>query len=156
VRLEIGGGRHPRDVDQIRLDIRHLPGKVDVVADGKRLPFKSGIFDELYARHVIEHWGHRESLDVLREWLRVLKRGAVLEIHCPDLLKIMNLHRQGNLTDGQLAYYLYGGQEYPENTHRTGFTQSRLIKCVSRCGGSFISRQSEAEDQFEMKMLFRK
>lgn len=154
--LEIGGGKFPQQDGYIRLDIRPLVGCVDVAADGKYLPFKSEVFNRIYTRHVIEHWGHRESLAVLSEWLRVLKPEGTLEIHCPDLLKIISLHANGKLDDGQLAFYIYGGQEYPENLHKTGFTQKRLVGLVKKCGGVFVRRQHDKEDHLEMKVLFKK
>lgn len=35
--------------------------------------------------HVIEHFWRWEALDVLREWLRVLKPGGVMILECPNL-----------------------------------------------------------------------
>ena len=40
--------------------------------------------DEVRASHILEHFGHREAVDVLKEWVRVLRPGDVLRIAVPD------------------------------------------------------------------------
>lgn len=54
----------------------------------KRLPFRSGTFEVVYASHILEHipWYHTEA--VLAEWVRIVKPGGRLELWVPDGLKI--------------------------------------------------------------------
>ena len=62
---------------------------VDYILDTSRpLPFASGIFEIVYASHVLEHipWYLVES--VLKEWKRILRSGGRLEVWVPDGLKI--------------------------------------------------------------------
>ena len=60
---------------------RHLEGFInvdinseaaDIHFDIRSLPFKDGSVDEIYACHVLEHFGRNEFKAVLNEWVRVL------------------------------------------------------------------------------------
>ncbi len=67
-----------------------LPGKeVDYLLDAtKPLPFDAGVFDLIYASHIIEHVPWYQVEDVLTEWVRILKPSGKLEIWTPNGLKI--------------------------------------------------------------------
>lgn len=84
IRLEIGCGKKPRE-GFLTCDIRDLPG-VDYVCDAGHLPFEDGTVDEVYSRHVVEHFTLKEFLCILEEWNRVLKIGGEIYIICPNLL----------------------------------------------------------------------
>lgn len=53
--------------------------------------FHSRIILLLYASHVLEHIPWYKTEEVLREWVRVLKPGGVLEVWVPDRLKYARL-----------------------------------------------------------------
>ena len=77
VRLNLGSGRTP------------IPGwtNVDIKAGGSAYPltqYADGSVDEIRASHILEHFSHHEVALVLREWVRVLKRGGKLYIAVPD------------------------------------------------------------------------
>lgn len=159
--LEIGGGEHPQSSSTVRVDIRAIPGKVDVVCNAISMPmFPDNEFDKIYARHVIEHWSFRETDTLLKEWRRVLKSGGELEVHCPDLDKLVQnyLNRTfdgytgRNFTMSLFSYYVYGGQEYPDNTHRTGWNFATLSAILTRCGFRNIRRYDKYEDNIEMRV----
>jgi SAM-dependent methyltransferase len=64
-------------------------GVSDHVANaGKRLPFDDNTFDIVYASHILEHVPWTHTLQTLKEWRRIIKRGGVLEVWVPDGLKI--------------------------------------------------------------------
>lgn len=54
----------------------------------RRLPFRTGSFDLLYASHVLEHIPWYRTQEVLTEWIRVLKPGGRIELWVPDGVKI--------------------------------------------------------------------
>ena len=66
-------------------DIRDLPD-VDYVCSADQLPFEEKSVEEVYSRHVVEHFALKEFLVVLKEWNRVLKKGGEVYIICPNLL----------------------------------------------------------------------
>lgn len=159
--LEIGGGEHPSDSSTVRVDIRDIPGKVDVVCNAISLPmFGDQIFDKVYARHVLEHWSMSEVPTVLKEWHRVLKPEGEIEIHCPDLDKLIQNYIHGSI-DGYtgnrfdmnlFSYYVYGGQEYPENTHKSGWNYSSLAALLIKAKFCHINRAWNYEDNIEMRV----
>ncbi len=85
--LEIGPG--PKVIAEFeRLNI--VPDcDVDYVGDARDLSmFHDGEFNVVYASHVLEHIPWYQTLDVLKEWRRVLANDGFLEVWVPDSLKI--------------------------------------------------------------------
>lgn len=85
--LEIGPGSS-RIPGFETLDVVGGPN-VDYVYDAsKKLPFKDNTFDLIYASHVLEHIPWYKTEEVLKEWVRILKPGGVLEVWVPDGFRI--------------------------------------------------------------------
>lgn len=61
--------------------------KADLSCDVRKLPYKDGTIDEIFASHIIEHFNYYEAKEVLKEWKRVLKKGGKLIIETPDFLE---------------------------------------------------------------------
>lgn len=57
---------------------QHLGG------DARKLPFKDGVLDWVYASHLIEDFTYVDQIPLVKEWLRVLKPGGRLLILAPD------------------------------------------------------------------------
>lgn len=134
---EIGCGDRKVFDDSIAIDVRHTD-KVDIIADGRHLPFKDNTVDYVYSSHVIEHFSHTEVDSVLREWARVLKNGGVFEIRCPDLrmralLTFISPSRP-NISN------IYGEQNYEANYHKCGFSYGLLKELMLMSGLSRIRR----------------
>jgi predicted SAM-dependent methyltransferase len=49
-------------------------------------PFASDSIDEILSVHVVEHFWRWEVLDVLKEWVRVLKPNGSMIVECPNLI----------------------------------------------------------------------
>jgi len=135
--LEIGCGNKKVFSESIGLDVRPVEG-VDVVADAHELPFDDEYFDHVYSSHVIEHFSHQDVKDVLEEWVRVLKKGGIFEIRCPDLRArafiFAFMPSKGNIKN------IYGAQDYPENFHQCGFSSNLLKELLSEVGIGKIKR----------------
>jgi len=113
LRLNIGGG------------LTRLPGdgwvSVDRIYGGEAYPLSvpdpCGNFtpaensvDEIYAAHVLEHFGRRKGELAIRQWVSVLKPGGRLRIAVPDMDKIVEAINAGNPDNHPLQAILYGGQ----------------------------------------------
>lgn len=86
-KLEIGPGAQ-RMAGFETLNCMFWP-HVDYVCDAtKKLPFADNTFALLYASHILEHVAWYQTVDVLREWVRILRPGGALEIWVPNGLKI--------------------------------------------------------------------
>jgi predicted SAM-dependent methyltransferase len=105
---------------------------VDVIADARKLPFRDCSFDHVYSSHLIEHFSHQEVKRVLAEWVRVLKKGGILEIRCPDLRARVLLFFLN--PSWQNVRNIYGGQDYAGNYHKCGFSYGLLKDLLKSCG----------------------
>ena len=72
-----------------------LPGYINVDVAEARLGFKPDVLCDLHQRTpfeddsvgtVVEHFWRWEVVDVLKEWVRVLKRSGAMILECPNLL----------------------------------------------------------------------
>lgn len=86
-RLEIGPG--PDRITGFETLSAVWGMNVDYVSDAsKKLPFPSGVFDLVYASHVLEHIPWYKQEEVLMEWVRIIRPGGHLEIWVPNGLLI--------------------------------------------------------------------
>lgn len=121
---------------------RPLPGYInidisgthaDVLADIRTLPYESSSVDEIYASHVLEHFGRHEFMDVLREWRRVLKPGARIYIAVPDIESAFKYYQKtGNLK--VLYGQFWGGQRNEYDYHKFGYTFDTLAEYLNQVG----------------------
>ena len=72
------------DIDPyaIHLARKQYPGHRFQVYSGKRLPYKTGIFDLVYSAFVLEHT--QDPVNFLNEMIRVCRPGGHLVILCPN------------------------------------------------------------------------
>jgi len=78
--LNIGSSSKKIYPNTINLDIGNFPN-VDVVADGKKLPFKNNVFDVILIESVLEHIDEPEL--IIKEAYRVLKKKGKIFITIP-------------------------------------------------------------------------
>jgi len=129
--LEIGCGERRDFPDSLGLDIRKTT-KVDVIGDARSLPFKDESFDHVFSSHTLEHLPHGDCDRVLREWIRVLRPGGVIELRMPDL-RARALIFALNPTIRSMRM-IYGEQDYEENYHKSGYSYG-LLKGMLRAVG---------------------
>jgi SAM-dependent methyltransferase len=67
---------------------RHIDYVVDAT---EKLPFKDDTFNVVHASHVLEHLPWYRAKATLKEWVRVLKPGGVIEIWVPDGYKLCRI-----------------------------------------------------------------
>lgn len=130
-----------------------LPGEhVDHVGDAADLSrFEDGTFDEVYASHILEHFPHKQVMDVLYEWYRVLAPGGRLSVAVPDLEAVFALFLASRdpKVRGWLLSVVYASQTTPYDFHRTGFDQGRLAYSLQAVGLTDIERVSGGFGEFD-------
>lgn len=114
--------------DSVRPDIR---------CDLRFIPEKSGTFDIVHVRHVLEHFAMEEHVKIVREWVRILRRGGTLYINVPNLAhaarEILKAEVDPNY-DAMYAYWqLYGRTLFlhPNEFHKSGFTKHGMRSLLS-------------------------
>jgi SAM-dependent methyltransferase len=129
----------------------------DVLCDLHKLTFDDAAADEIIAVHVVEHFWRWEVLDVLREWVRVLKRGGRMILECPNLISACEHFlvdpdfRCGPGKEGQRSMWVFYGDPSwhdPLMVHRWGYTPASLAALMTEAGLVNV-RQEPA--QFKLK-----
>ena len=116
----------------------------DVLCDLHRLePFADDSADEILAVHVVEHFWRWEVLDILKEWVRVLKPGGRLVLECPNLisaceafLRDPEVAASGGKEGQRSMWVFYGDPQWqdPYMVHRWGYTPKSLVQLMGEAG----------------------
>lgn len=103
--VDVGCGKRSIFKDDVRVDIDEKVDP-DFIASGDDLPFQNGMWDYVYGIHAFEHFP--DATKLLKEWLRVIKKGGVIGIVHPD---ITHTKKQNPEVDNP------GLRENPHNKH---------------------------------------
>ncbi len=72
-------------IDWKNLDLNDRDGKIDIECDvSKKLPFDNETFDIMVASHIVEHIEMSIVKDVIKDWMRCLKKDGTLYITVPN------------------------------------------------------------------------
>ena len=142
--------------DWVNLDITPT-ANTNMIADGARLPFRDGSVEEVFASDILEHFSWKRSLDVLREWHRVLRPGGVLKVKTPNLRSLADhLTTAVDLAQTRfLVRKVYGGQEQGGDFHYAGFTPETLEAYLRAAGFTGIKIRPEMDGGDALNMSAR-
>ena len=148
MKVEIGAGEKPHPDYDVHVDILPLPD-IEVICWIDRLPFATASVDALRANHVLEHQSYQLVEDTLREWARVMRPGARLDIGVPDARFVAAQWVRGEIDTAEANHWILGGHcdraahlgsddrgvpRWLWNAHHTMFDAASLGALVSRCG----------------------
>jgi SAM-dependent methyltransferase len=144
LKVNLGSGDRPLP-GFVNVDILPTAPGVDVVTDiSEHLPFEDCSASLVYASHLLEHFPHARSVDILREWRRVLEPGGTLLVAVPDLLAIADIlvSKSGWFLPPHSPWLgaIYGGQKDEWDFHKTGFTEPWLSYVLGLAGFSNVER----------------
>ena len=108
MRLEIGAGEKPHPDYDLHVDLLALPD-VEVRCTIDRLPLRTGSIDALRANHVLEHQSYELISETLREWCRVLRPGAPVDIGVPDARFVAAQWVDGEIDTAEANHWILGG-----------------------------------------------
>ena len=116
----------------------------DIICDVRNLnSFTDNYADEILAVHVVEHFWRWEVVQILKEWVRVLKPGGKMILECPNLqsaceefLKDPNLNSGPGHEGQRTMWVFYGDPRWtdPLMVHRWGYTPLSLAKVMHEAG----------------------
>jgi cyclopropane fatty-acyl-phospholipid synthase-like methyltransferase len=142
MKLNLCCGDDVRD-GYINIDVRKTKPNVLILDLEKEIlkPFPSNSVEEIIAKDCIEHVSWRRVEDLLRDIHRVLKCDGRVYIQVPDLEAIATkviLNPDfcfGDLCGWKaISYWIYGSQDYLENSHKAGFTIPTLKRLLEQIG----------------------
>jgi predicted SAM-dependent methyltransferase len=116
----------------INIDIRDIDG-TDRTCSIYPLDYKDDTFDLIYGSHLLEHFPINQALDILKEWVRVLKKYGTLRISVPDIGALIKIYQQTNDLS-QIIGPLFGRQDYQYNYHMNIFDYKTLKKLMEDAG----------------------
>jgi predicted SAM-dependent methyltransferase len=132
IRLNLGaGGMLVEGWLSVGLEDRH-----DIRADLRELPLPDDHADEAMAIHVLEHFHRWEAVDVLREWRRVLKRGARLVLELPELTRCARNVLDPSCNERLGMWGLFGDPQYqdPLMVHKWCYRDTELRDLLKLAG----------------------
>ena len=84
-------------------------------------PVADGVFNYIYTEHLIEHLTREQASHMLRECHRVLKRGGVLRVVCPDFDAYKSCAAMNRAQHSWGHQFLYDYQTLADEMWRAGF-----------------------------------
>jgi predicted SAM-dependent methyltransferase len=167
MRLEIGAGEKPHPDYDLHVDLLALPG-IGVRCAVDRLPFVSGSLDALRANHVLEHQSYELIAETLREWARVVRPGARIDIGVPDARFVATQWVRGEIDTAEANHWILGGHSEREahkgvdergvplwiwNAHHTLFDAESLRTAVTQF---FVVEELFSYDVRNLRVYARK
>ena len=147
LRLHLGCGEIDKpgfvNIDGIDRPHVHFVARID------RLPqFADNSVEFIYCSHALEHFSNHQTRAVLREWCRLLKPGGRLCVSVPDFDVIVAMYQHSGRQMREIVPVLFGGQDYPFNTHYTGFNEAGLIGMMRATGYASAARWQPGQDKW--------
>ncbi|HPD34094.1 MAG TPA: methyltransferase domain-containing protein, partial [Candidatus Kapabacteria bacterium] len=116
----------------------------EIQCDVRQLPYSNESADMILAIDLLQVYSHRETDAVLKEWVRVLKKGGSMILSVPDLKRILNDYYSGNLPISEANQYIFGKQANDYDYHYNGFDDMSLQKHLQSAGLQIVELQHEA------------
>jgi len=117
---------------------------INLVADVKRLPFKTNSITEIFAQDIYEHIPHEESQTLLNHWADILKPKGLLYLQLPSLdcvtLKYNELKTVEELE--WIIQRIFGCHKFDANNHRTIGHPTLLKHYLMKAGITKITIES--------------
>ena len=151
IRLHVGcGGVRWRDFVNVDL-YPHREGTIDssrdgcvadVFADMRNLGLPNNSVDEIFSSHTIEHFVQWEAIDMLRDWLRMLKPGGFITLETADFNRCLLLLLWPRRGRRQLALSQFYGNQWDRldfETHRYLWSAREIKQRLLEIGYSSVS-----------------
>jgi len=157
IKLHLGCGSN-KIKDYINLDIRESVCP-DIIHDlHNPLPYKDNSVDEVYSRHVLEHFTRLEGMVIVTDWYRVLKPTGKVHIVVPNISFHANqlLENKQSTFSNQKEHAMAGFYGWETDSaggvyarHLWGYTYLSLSTLLSNIGFCNIKKILKGHDTEE-------
>ena len=142
MKLNLGIGAKKVGKDFIGVDINK--GRyTDVVCDLTKLEdkFSKESIDEIYSRHVIEHFPQKEIHVILKSWVSLLKPNGKITLNFPDLDRYVDfyINNKNKIPVEEFARWIYGNQKDKYDIHKAGFNGKYMTQILTDLGINVLS-----------------
>ena len=151
IRLHLGcGGLRWRDFLNVDL-YPHEEGQIDssrdgcvadVFADMRHLDLPDNSIDEIFSAHTLEHFVRWEAVDMLKDWLRMLKKGGFIILETADFTRCVALLFWPKRGRRQLALSQFYGNQWDRldfETHRYLWSAREIKRTLLDLGYSHVT-----------------
>ena len=114
----------------------------DVFADIRALNLEDNSIDEIFTSHTIDHFYRWETVDMLRDWYRMLKPGGILIIEIADFIRCILWLIHPNRKKRLIAKNQFYGNQWDRieyETHRYLWSARELVAVLRDIGYRKIS-----------------
>mgnify|MGYP001575715064 CR=1 FL=1 len=135
VLLDVGCGAKVRP-GHVGIDRKH-GGEAFPLALNDGTPVANESADRIVASHVLEHFSHTMTANVLADWTRALKPGGWLKVAVPNFEWIAREYlgsREENAEPLPLLSYLFGAHSDENDAHCTAFDRGSLAQFLEAAG----------------------
>lgn len=103
--------------------------------------------DEIYSRHVFEHFGYVDAMSLLIKWTNITNDGGKIIIDIPDVKRIAEMISSPDVKcQGAVIRLLYGSQEAEWAYHISGWTEDILSSVMFDLGHDLIKSRQYGKD----------
>jgi predicted SAM-dependent methyltransferase len=130
--VNLGSGNQHFDsnekIEWINMDLDERDGKVEVSGDvSKKLPFDDEKFDIMVASHIVEHIEMSIVRDVLKDWMRCLKKDGALYITVPNSRELAEKYVTHDIDHFIFSINMCGPQHgSPADSHKWSYDYEEL------------------------------
>lgn len=130
----------------INIDARAFP-HVHIVTDSVDLKeFSAGTVQEIYLCHVLEHFSFDDVDILLKIYHSKLMPDGVLRLSVPDFELLIKIYEEADYNLELIRAALMGGQNYPQNYHKSVFDKKLLEGLLLRAGFSQVMEWETEKD----------
>lgn len=139
IKLNLGSG--DIDIDgYISVDLKNKRSQLRL--DARELTcFEDNTVDEISAIHLFEHFSPYDAINILKEWLRVLKPGGKLNLEMPDTLEMCRNFEKSDKKERYVLLNCFYGTTFPEFPHLFGWYDEILTDLLLAAGFTKIERK---------------
>lgn len=134
IKLHLGCGKKIIK-DHINIDAIQVSKEIAIDDVATLNTISNETVDQIYACHVLEHFGRHEYTHVLKAWFSKLKPGGILFVAVPDFDAIISRYNETKNID-ELIGLCWGGQKNEYDYHKIGFNMKSLTKDL--CSAGFV------------------